>query len=343
VVDAVAQDAEAAKSVTVAAVGDLMLGSTYPTPALPAEDGATLLSDARPILARADLAFGNLEAPLFDGNDKPTCSPGAIAERNHGRPGTTCWSFRTPVRLGARLRDAGFDVVSIANNHVDDFGAAGRASTIAALDALGIAYSGPTATVAKLVAQGHPVHVIAFAPYSGLNDLDDLAAAKALVAASVSAGAIVIVSFHGGAEGVTARHVPGDERETFWGENRGAVRPFAHAMIDAGAALVIGHGPHVLRALELYRGRLIAYSLGTFASYRGISVDGVLGVTMILEVTLAGDGTFVGGAIDSFVQTAPGGPKADPRRRAVEAVRELSRADSGSAAPTIADDGTLAP
>jgi hypothetical protein len=194
--------------------------------------------------------------------------------------------------------------------------------------------------VARLVVRGRAIHVIAFAPYAGLNDMNDLATAHALVEASHAAGALVVVSFHGGAEGLEARHVT-DKRETFWGEDRGAVRQFARAMIDAGADLVVGHGPHVLRALEVYRGRLIAYSLGTFASYGGISVDGLLGVTMILEVALANDGRFVGGTIRSIIQRSPGGPSLDARRAAIAAVRDLSRADSGAAAPAISDDGRL--
>jgi poly-gamma-glutamate capsule biosynthesis protein CapA/YwtB (metallophosphatase superfamily) len=336
-------DAVEVEPITIAATGDLMLGSTYPDPsghALPPDDGAALFAEVSPILTRADLAFGNLEGPLFDGGDRPSCTPGGISERNRGRPGTTCWAFRMPVRLGARLHEAGFDVLSIANNHIDDFGAAGRASTIAVLDGLGLAYSGPTGTVARLVVRGRAIHVIAFAPYPGLNDMNDLATAHALVEASHAAGALVVVSFHGGAEGLEARHVT-DKRETFWGEDRGAVRQFAREMIDAGADLVVGHGPHVLRALEVYRGRLIAYSLGTFASYGGISADGLLGVTMILEVTLANDGSLVGGTIRSIIQRSPGGPSLDARRAAISSVRDLSRADSGAAAPAISDDGRL--
>jgi poly-gamma-glutamate capsule biosynthesis protein CapA/YwtB (metallophosphatase superfamily) len=245
-----------------------------------------------------------------------------------------------PVRFGALLVDAGYDVVSLANNHVDDFGARGRASTVAELDRLGVAHSGAAGTVARLVVRGRAVHVLAFAPYAGQNDMNDLAAARALVAAAAATGALVVVSFHGGAEGVAARNLRGDARETFWGEDRGAVRPFARAMVDAGADLVVGHGPHVLRALELYRGRLIAYSLGTFASYRGINVTGLLGVTTILQVTLAPDGAFASGKLHAVVQRPPGGPRLDSERRAVTILRELSRTDVGAAAPRIADVGT---
>ena len=88
---------------------------------------------------------------------------------------------------------------------------------------------------------------------------------------------IVIVSFHGGAEGNGAEMLP-FAREIFAGEDRGNVVEFAHAMVDAGADLVLGHGPHVVRPMELYRDRLIAYSLGNFATYYGISVEGIRGI-----------------------------------------------------------------
>jgi capsule synthesis protein PGA_cap len=324
------------RDVSIAAVGDIMAGTTYPD---------DLLAAVAPVLRAADVAFGNLEGPLYDGAGASHCTPGGIAERNRGRPGaTTCWSFRMPVRFGAQLQDAGFDVVSIANNHIDDFGAAGRASTLAELDRLGIAYSGPPGTVAHLRVHDRAVDVIAFATYPALNNLLDLDAARALVAASAATGALTIVSFHGGREGPDAVHLerPPERHETFWTEDRGAPPGFARAMIDAGADLVVGHGPHVARALELYRGRLIAYSLGTFASYRGINVADVLGVTLILEVTLAGaDGAFRSGRIRAVRQRPPGGPHLDGDGAAIRAVRALTAADIGGAAPRIADDGAL--
>jgi len=334
-------DAAVLDPVTIGAVGDLMLGSTYPRSTLPPRNGADLLAEVAPLLQGVDIALGNLEAPLFDGGTTPVCTPAAIAEKNRGRGGgSSCWAFRMPERYGALLLDAGFDVLSIANNHIDDFGPAGRARTIEVLDKLGIAWSGPSGTVAHMHVRGRAIDVIAFATYEGLNDLDDHVAASALVAKSAKTADIVIVSFHGGAEGVSARHVP-DGAETFYGDRRGAVKSFAHAMVDAGADLVVGHGPHVVRGMELYRDRLIAYSLGTFASYRGIGVSGVLGLTCMLEARLAADGRFVGGQIHAMRQLAPGGPRLDREARVVPMVRELSIADFGEHAVKVADDGSL--
>jgi hypothetical protein len=332
-----------APPIRIAAVGDLMLGSTYPhrTSRLPPKDGRKLLAPVTPILKRADIAFGNLEAPLFDGGDRPHCTPGGILERSHGRPGgTTCWAFRMPASYGRLLAAAGFDVVSLANNHIDDFGKAGRASTIAELDKLGILHSGPVGTVARMKVRGVSVHVIAFATYKGLNNLDDTKAARALIAKSARIADIVMVSFHGGAEGRRAQHVPRG-KEIFYGESRGAVRAFAHTAIDAGADLVVGHGPHVLRGLEVYKQRLIAYSLGTFASYRGINVRGVLGRTMILEVSLRKDGTLAAGRVIPVRQRYPGGPRLDRSKRTFRTLRRLSKRDFGAAAAVISESGAL--
>ena len=89
---------------------------------------------------------------------------------------------------------------------------------------------------------------------------------------------------------------PGKD-ETFDGEDRGDVVRFAHAAIDAGADIVIGQGPHVPRAVELYRGHLIAYSLGNFWTYEGVMNYAVSGLGPVLEAWLAPDGTVAGLAI----------------------------------------------
>jgi hypothetical protein len=342
-VAALPPDAMPYRPVVIAAVGDLMLGTTYPDTTgarLPPNDGADLFSGVTDVLRAADLAFGNLEAPLYDGDADPHCTPGAIAEK--GRGDGSCWSFRTPARYGEHVAAAGFDVVSLANNHLDDFGPDGRASTLQKLEAVGVAYTGPTGTVAHLTVRDAKVDVIAFATDANLNSMDDLETAAALVAKSAASADIVMVSFHGGAEGPNAMHVP-DGAETYHGQHRGAVKTFSRAMVDAGADLVVGHGPHVVRGMEVYEGRLIAYSLGSFATYLGISVAGVRGRTMILEARLAADGALIDGRVISARQKRPNGPMPDDVSWLVAKLRSLSTADFGERAPTIADDGAIAP
>lgn len=323
--------------IVVAAVGDLMLGNTYPRPRLAPDDGARLLRAATPVLQSADFAFGNLEAPLFDSGE-PHCTPDAIEERHPGGGGTRCWSFRMPARYADRLEAAGLDVLSLANNHIDDFGPEGRASTLRELDRRGLRHSGPVGTVARLAVGSLSVELIAFSTDAGLNDMDDHDAVRALIGGATAD--IVIVSFHGGAEGPSAMHVPHGP-ETFHGARRGDVRAFARVAIDAGADLVLGHGPHVVRGLELYRGRLIAYSLGSFATYAGIGIAGPRGRTMVLEARLRADGSFRGGRVHPMRQRRPQGTVEDSPGWLVETLRRLSREDFGEHAVRIGEDGEL--
>ena len=125
------------------------------------------------------------------------------------------------------------------------------------------------------------------------------------------------MSFHGGAEGPDSLHVA-EGMELFHGEERGDLIAFSHAVIDAGADLVLGHGPHVPRALEIYRDRLIAYSLGNFATALGISIEGDKGLAPILLATLTGDGRFVEGQDRVGASGAADGPRLDPSGEAFE-------------------------
>jgi hypothetical protein len=151
---------------------------------------------------------------------------------------------------------------------------------------------------------------------------------------------IVIVTFHGGAEGASMMHVPFAEEE-YYGEPRGDVARFSRSMVDAGADLVLGHGPHVVRGMERYKDRLIAYSLGNFATYYGISVDGVKGIAPILIATLDEEGRFIEGEIISTVQLRPDGPSIDEDRRALSLIRGLSIEDFGDPGLTFHPDGRI--
>jgi hypothetical protein len=325
-----------AAPVTVAAVGDVMLGSSFPDETgglLPPDDGATLLAEVAPILRAADVAFANLEGPFLDAGPSEKCA--------RSKPGR-CYAFRVPARYARHLADAGFDVVSVANNHVGDFGDAGRASTRAALAANGIAWSGAPGEVARLDVRGARVALVAFSTSAGTNDVRDLEAARRIVADAHADADLVVVSFHGGAEGADRQKVPLG-REEFLGEDRGDLRAFARAVVEAGADLVLGHGPHVVRGMEVIAGRLVAYSLGNFATYGGFNLAGPNGLSLVLEVRLAPDGAFLGGRIHPARQERPGGPRLDPAGAVIPVVRRLSAEDFGPGAVSVADDGTLAP
>ncbi|GAC1446140.1 MAG: CapA family protein [Pyrinomonadaceae bacterium] len=322
--------AKNAEIITIKSVGDIMLGSTFPEGVpLPPEDGALMLKDVAPILADADLTFGNLEGPMTEGGVSTKCGDRA-----------NCYAFRVPPRYGKYLKDAGFDVMTLANNHAMDFGAAGRESSKRTLDSLGILHTGEIGDIAHLNIKGKRIALIGFSTYKHSYNLNELDAAKSVVAKLKRENDLVIVTFHGGAEGTGAQHVP-YTTEIYLGENRGDLRKFTHAMVDAGADLIVGHGPHVVRGMEIYRRKLIAYSLGNFATWRLIKVEGVLGVTCILEVKLAPNGDFAGGRIVPVKQDRPGGAYLDKTNAVIPIMRALSQQDFGANAVNIGDDGTL--
>ncbi|GAB4461914.1 MAG: CapA family protein [Armatimonadaceae bacterium] len=322
--------------ITIRAVGDIMLGSTYPDRSdMPPNNGKDILTKVSPLLKDADITFGNLEGPLVDG--------GTTSKR-----GPNSYAFRTPPTYGQYLKDAGFDVLSVANNHANDFGERGRTTTCKTLEKLGIEHAGSDRDdVAELTIRGTRVAVVAFAHNQVSLNVNNIGAAKQAVSAAAKQADIVIVSFHGGAEGTAHQHVPrGPER--FFGESRGDLRRFTHAVIDAGADLVLGHGPHVVRGLEIYRDRLIAYSLGNFATYGKFGLRGETALSLILEVSLAPRGAktpgmFVSGKIHPVVQVGKGIPQPDPTRKTIAVARKLSDTDFGKTAPRIAPDGVLMP
>lgn len=321
-----------ATTLTVAAVGDIMLGTDFPKNILPDDDGVGFLAAVTPILAAPDIAFGNLEGVLMDGGEPvKQCKDVSV-----------CHLFRSPTRYAQHLAGAGFDVMSLANNHAHDFGEEGRSSGMLALESVGIRHSGREGDVASWEVAGLRVALIAFAPNIGAHALNDYARAAERVAELAASHELVFVSFHGGAEGVDAATLPFAE-ETYHGEARGNVVTFAHAVIDAGADLVLGHGPHVPRALEYYGERLIAYSLGNFATYYGISVEGTKGLAPILVAELDGTGRLMRGKIESMVQVRPGGPQPDPALGAFQMMRTLTTEAFGAGELVFAEDGSFTP
>ena len=300
----------------MAAVGDLMLGTDYPELRLPPDAGRGQLAAAAPLLQAADVAFGNLEGVLMDGGQPA----------KQCRDPSACYLFRSPSRFARTFAEAGFTVMSLANNHARDFGEEGRSATMAALAAAGLRHSGRAGDIASWTLDGLRVALIAFAPFKGSWPMLDLPAATAAVAELAAAHEVVIVSLHAGAEGPGAEHLP-FAVEWYYGENRGDVVRFARAMVDAGADLVLGHGPHLPRAMELYRGRLIAYSLGNFATWWGISIRGAKGLAPLLALRLNGRGELLGGRIHSFRQRRPDGPRPDPTEQAAKMLHALSVSD----------------
>lgn len=320
--------------VTIAAVGDIMLGSTsIDETFLPPEDGRDMLKDFTPILSAADIAFGNLEGPMLENGINEKCPPEALR----------CFSFRVPTRYGKYLKEAGFDVMSLANNHASDFGEEGRTSTRKVLDDLGIAHAGSDRTrlsTTYLSVKDKKVAFVAFAHNDIVPNVNNLPFARRLVIEADRKADIVVVSFHGGAEGASAERVP-RMTEMLGTEKRGNLPLFARTVIDAGADLVLGHGPHVLRGMEIYKDRLVVYSMGNFATYGMFNLKGAQGLTALFEITLAADGKFETGKIHAGRQIGRGIPVLDETGAAIEKVRALSKMDFPATTPKIAADGTI--
>ncbi len=322
-----------AKTLSFAAAGDTMLGTALRrgSSGLAPDNGAQIFDGVAPWLLAADVAFLNLEGPFADGLPQTKCSSGS----------KSCYAFSTPTRYAQALVDAGVDWASLANNHSMDLGSAGMTSSMATLDALGIAHAGQTGDVAIIEREGIRIGLIA--AHSGscclnVNRPQEIAAAVADLDRRVD---IVVLSFHGGAEGAAHRHVPG-KLEIGYGEKRGDVKAVARAAVDAGADLVLGHGPHVLRGMEVYKGRLVAYSLGNFVGYKQFGTQGGFGGTsLVLSAVLADNGVLVSAQLHPVALDGEGQPRPDPDGAAWAQVAELSAADFPQTGVKVGDQGQL--
>jgi hypothetical protein len=311
--------------VTIAAVGDIVMGST---PNLPPDGGRSFFDRVETDLS-GDVVLGNLEGTLSKGGSSK-CGAGS----------TNCYAFQTPPSYATWLRKAGFTVMNLANNHSFDYGRMGQAQTLAALGRQRLAHTGRPGEITYQQVGEITVAVVGFAPYPWAQRLTDIPAARRLVKKAAANADVVIVTMHAGAEGTAHTHVrPGTE--TYLGENRGNVVAFAHAVVAAGADVVIGHGPHVLRGMEWYRGHLIAYSLGNFAGYKVFALGGPLSLSGILRVTLRGDGGYDSGTLVPTRLVRRGVPALDPRESAHRIVRTLSKADFGARAVRVSTNGSL--
>lgn len=324
--------APAGTTLRMRAVGDMMIGTDFQPGQMPPDDGVSMFADVAALLKDADLTLGNLEGPLCDGGSTDKCSPDT--------PPGRCYAFRTPERYGKYYKEAGFDVLTTANNHAGDFGEFCRERTEAVLDAQGIAHTGRPGDIASMTVNGLKVAVIGFHTSQNSHYLNDHDTAAALVKALSTEHDLVVVTFHGGAEGSKAIRVP-QGSETFYGENRGNLRQFARVVIDAGADAVIGHGPHVLRGMEVYKERLVAYSLGNFATYGPFNVSGNNGISAVLELQMDREGRFLGGKVLPTWLEGEGVPMRDAQGRAIDLLRTLSAEDFPGTAVQIAQDGSL--
>lgn len=235
--------------VVLAAVGDIMLSRVVEQKMIGRSDWKYPFLETAEVTSKADLTFGNLETTIYPGQ---TIQSGSF-------------TFRTDPKALEGLQHAGFDVLSLANNHTMNFGYAGMKSTVENLDGAGIAHVGGGigreniyAPIIK-EAEGTKFGFLAYTyardeQYHGGEMFGtayaDIPAMEAQVGDLKKKADVVIVSMHMGTEYATTPHVTQVK--------------FARAAIDAGAALVIGHHPHVVETSEKYKDGYIIYSLGNF-------------------------------------------------------------------------------
>lgn len=316
-------------TITIQAVGDIIPGTNFPDYRLPRSHNKLLPKSVRAYLQRADILFGNFETSL-------TNHPYTAKDISRGQ----VFAFRSPPAYAQLFADVGFDVFNVANNHALDFGVVGLGDTVKNLGAVGIKTLGHKNQILFLEVNNVTVAMIGFSPYEFYNSIHNIKAAKALVEEAQKNATVIVVSMHAGAEGTDALHLE-NKTEFFYGENRGNSIKFAREMIDAGADLVLGHGPHVPRAIEIYNGKLIAYSLGNFLGYRTLSTTAQTGYSMILEVKLNLEGDLVSGKIIPVHLDRQGIPHIDQRFRTVGLLRYLINHDFPNNAVKINKKGEI--
>lgn len=305
-------------TLSIVAVGDIMIGSAYPDKSnLPKDDAINSFKKVDTFL-KGDIVFGNLEGCFLNSGKSTKCKDTI---------GNSCFAFRMPERYAGIIKKAGFNLLSIANNHVGDFGLKGRQKTAAILDSLNINYAGLQSYPSVIFEKDSIKYAFcAFAPNENTVSINKLDSAKSLVARLKEQADIVIVSFHGGGEGAKFEHVP-KTNEIFYEENRGDVYAFAHGVIDAGADVVLGHGPHVTRAVEVYKNKFIAYSLGNFCTYGMFSLKGPNGFAPLLQLKIKSNGDFILADIVSVKQDKINHLTLDPNYTAFKKIQWLTNTD----------------
>ncbi len=315
----------------IKAVGDIMPGSYTPKRIIPSDSGKIFIDSIGSYLKGADILIGNLEGPFVNASMKPTkCSDSSIKAG-------VCYDFGIPDYLALTIKKLGFDVLSLDNNHCRDYGKIGYLFSQKLLDCYQIRTL-PQREVLELNFHSRRIALLSFGFEPESRNISDIEVVGEEIRSLKQKYDLIFVYFHGGAEGRRAAEVH-DKKEIFLGEDRGNVVAFAHNAIDAGADLVLGSGPHVLRGMEIYKDRLIAYSLGNFLTYGNFNLSGETAITCILDLELDRFGKFNVGKIIPVKQKKPGIPFYDNTHTAIKVLQKLSSKISSTI--TIDDSGNI--
>lgn len=293
------------------------VGDIPPSRTMPQFDETVLAT-----LKAPDIMAGNLEGVL---------STTASSKCGSGSP--NCFSFVGNTDFAATLATVGFDIMNLANNHALDKGAAGITTTKAKLTAANLLFTPQNDTQDKsepvvINIKGNDVAFLSFGHNAWTTKITEIEKIKQLVTQAAAKYSVVIVMFHGGAEGSTKTHVT-KKTEYYIGENRGNVYAFAHAAIDSGADLVLGSGPHVIRGIEKYKDRLVVYSAGNFLTTEGMNSNGILGKAGIFTMTVDQNGVFKNLSILSTTGQIKNSISIDPTNETLNKVIELTKQDFG--------------
>lgn len=305
-------------TVSVIGVGDLMLGTSFPDSSHLAPQPELLLSSFETLIRSADLSVANLEGCMIDEGGEPKEGWGKTDR---------CFIFRMPESYVQYILDAGFDAVGLANNHARDMGWQAYRRTMEVCDLAGLHHAGiydaPSAVIKR---NGIRFGFAAFSPHWATSRMQHDDNVIKVVSELERTCDIVVVMFHGGGEGEDYDHVP-RENENYKNTVRGDVYHFSHTAIDAGADIVFGSGPHVMRAVELYKDRLIAYSLGNFCTYGKFNLDGSRGRAALMNVRTDRSGRFLFAEAVPSRQRYPGLLLQDPEGRAIKEIQTLTKED----------------
>lgn len=298
------------------------------------------LSPLKNIFDRADIMMGNLEGVLIEKSDATKLEADGT-EIKCKVFGNGCYMLRGNISFARVLADNSFDFVNLANNHAQDYGATGIANTKLALDTWNILYSGERNMITTKEINGTKVAFVGFSPNIGSNLILSQTEIKNVIYKAKKETPIVVVVFHAGGEGRAYKHTLAGE-EFYFGENRGDVIKSAHTAIDAGADLILASGPHVLRGMEVYHNRLVAYSLGNFYATHDLNTKEISGTSGILLAQIKKDsGEFSSGLFFSTQLDDSGIPQIDETDVGLSAIKSLSFDDFPSTMPNIQGDGTI--
>ena len=299
-------------------------------------DPASLLAPLRPLFADADIVLLNVETAIGMGPARTKCGPRS----------KNCYAFRSPPSAAAAMRSLGredaYVVGNVANNHARDAGEVGVDSTIAYLNRATVLVTGRDTMATPLILPGGvTVGILGFYAGDMVTDARDVAAVRRHVARAVEQYGTVVVTAHIGAEGIQWQRV-GDSTEFFLESriDRGNPVAFARAAIDAGAALVVGHGPHVLRAAEWRGDRLALYSLGNLVTYGPFNNAEPINRGAVACADLWGT-SVLGADLRPTMQVAPGVVRADGMGRALRLIDSLSVLDFPSTGVRVDGWGEL--